>query len=288
MAVDQTDPANVVVYSSDDYSGLGLTGARSCGSRAARAHPPALPPALGFMPNNCPTPTATAAPGAPVNVFGVASNNAVTVNWSPAQSNQPVTSYTVTTFAGGAAVSSVSVVPGVAVIPGIASPFPPTSVLISGLTNLTSYTFTVSATNASGTSPDSAPSAPVIPPGIAPPAAPGTPVAIAGDTQASVTFTVAPPPQGAPITSYLVTSNPGGITASIPPPASGNTATALVGGLTNGVTYTFSAHANNGTVGKNRAYESGPSNPVTPLAAHVPVLNVAINGPSSSASRRRR
>jgi uncharacterized repeat protein (TIGR01451 family) len=283
IGVDQTDPANIVVYSSDDYSGFG-TLAQGMWFQSCQGAPPASPPALNFMPNNCPTPLATAVPGAPLNVFGVASNNAVTVNWTPAQSNQPVTSYTVTTFVGGAAVSSVSVVPGVAVIPGIASPFPPTSVLINGLANNTSYTFTVTANNAKGPSLPSAPSAPVTPPGIAPPAAPGTPIAIPGDTQASVTFAVAPPPQGAPITSYLVTSNPGGITASIPPPASGNTATALVGGLTNGVTYTFTVHANNGTVGPNGPNESSPSNPVTPSAAHVPVLNVAISGPSSVSS----
>lgn len=282
VAVDPTDPANIVVYSSDDYSGLGTLAQamwfQSC--QGAPASPAPAPAPSPYM-LNCPTPTATAVPGAPLNVFGVASNNAVTVNWSPAQSNQPVTSYTVTAFAGGAAVSSVSVVSGVPVIPGIASPFPPTSVLISGLTNLTSYTFTVSATNASGTGPDSAPSAPVIPPGIAPPATPGTPTAIAGDTQAFVTFTVAPPPQGAPITSYTVTSNPGGIVTNVPPPVSGNTDSALIGGLTNGVTYTFSVHANNGVVGPSGPNESGPSNPVTPSTAHVPVLNIAINGPSS-------
>ena len=43
--------------------------------------------------------------------FGVASNNAVTVNWSPAQSNQPVTSYTVTTITAGPAVAPVTVTP---------------------------------------------------------------------------------------------------------------------------------------------------------------------------------
>jgi hypothetical protein len=274
IGVDQTDPANIVVYSSDDYSGFG-TLAQGMWFQSCQGAPPASPPAPGFMPNNCPTPSATAVPGAPLNVFGVASNNAVTVNWTPAQSNQPVTSYTVNTITAGPAVAPVTVNPPA----GLS--FPPTSVLISGLVNNTSYTFTVIANNAQGPSLPSAPSAPVTPPGIAPPAAPGTPIAIAGDTQASVTFAVAPPPQGAPITSYLVTSNPGGITASIPPPASGNTATALVGGLTNGVTYTFTVHANNGTVGPNGPNESGPSNPVTPSAAHVPVLNIAINGPSS-------
>ncbi|HEY2364304.1 MAG TPA: fibronectin type III domain-containing protein [Candidatus Angelobacter sp.] len=271
VAVDPTDPANVVVYSSDDYSGGGVL-AQGMWFQSCQGTAPALPPGPGFTPINCPTPIATAAPGAPQNVFGVARNNAVTVNWSPAQSNQPVTSYTVTTITAGPAVAPVSVVP----VAG--SNFPPTSVLISGLVNGTSYTFTVTATNASGTSPASAPSLPVIPPGIAVPAAPTGVIALAGDTQASVSFTVSPPPQGAPITSYVVTSSPGGIVVSIPPPASGNIATALVGGLTNGVSYTFTVQAVN-LAGSSAP--SAPSNAVVPSAAHVPVINVAISGPSS-------
>jgi uncharacterized repeat protein (TIGR01451 family) len=278
LAVDPSDPANIVLYSADDYSGAGLL-ANGMWFQTCQGIPgPAPAPAPAPYVLNCPTPTATAAPGKPLNVFGVASNNAVTVNWSPAQSFQPVTSYTVNTFASGVFVSSTSVTPPTPGSPFL-SPFPPTSILISGLTNLTAYTFTVSATNAFGTGPDSDPSASVTPPGIAKPAAPGTPTAIPGDTQVSVTFAVSPPPQGAPITSYTVTSNPGGIITIIPPPASGNFATALVGGLTNGVTYTFSVHANNGATGTPN--ESGPSNPVTPSAAHVPVLNVTISGPSS-------
>ena len=274
IAVDQTDPANIVAFSSDDFTGGGVL-AKGMWFQSCQGTAPALPPGPGFTPLNCPTPIATAAPGAPLNVFGVASNNAVTVNWSPAQSNQPVTSYTVNTITAGPAVAPVSVVP----LAG--SNFPPTSVLISGLVNGTSYTFTVTATNASGTSPASAPSAPVIPPGIAIPAAPTGATAIAGDTQASVSFTVSPPPQGAPITSYVVTSNPGGVVVSIPPPASGNIGTALVGGLTNGVSYTFTVQAVNLA---GASAPSAPSNAVVPSAAHVPVLNLTINGPSSVSS----
>jgi hypothetical protein len=272
IAVDQTDPANVVAFSSDDYSGGGVL-AKGMWFQSCQGTAPALPPGPGFTPLNCPTPIATAAPGAPLNVVGVASNNAVTVSWSPAQSNQPVTSYTVNTFVGGVLVSSTPVTP----VAGV-SLFPPTSLLVSGLTNFTAYTFTVSATNASGTSPDSAPSAPATPPGIAVPAAPTNATAIPGDTQASVSFTVSPPPQGAPITSYLVTSNPGGIVVSIPPPASGNIGTALVGGLTNGVTYTFTVQAIDPA---GPSAPSAPSNAVTPSAAHVPVITAAISGPTS-------
>jgi hypothetical protein len=274
VAVDSTDPANIVAFSSDDYSGGGVL-AKGMWFQSCQGNPPAVLPGPGVTPLNCPTPAATAVPGAPVNVFGVASNNAVTVNWSPAQTNQPVTRYTVTTITAGPAVAPVTVVP----VAG--SAFPPTSVLISGLVNGVSYTFTVTATNAVGTSPASVASASVTPPGVAVPAAPTGATAIPGDKQASVTFTVSPPPQGAPITSYTVTSAPGGIVVSIPPPVSGNTATALIGGLTNGVSYTFTVRAVN-SAGTSAA--SAPSNAVTPSAAHVPVISTVISGPTSVAT----
>ena len=274
LGVDPSDPANIVLYSADDYSGLG-TLAEGMWFQTCQGIPGPVPaPAPSPYVLNCPTPIATAAPGAPLNVVGVASNSAVTVSWSPSQSNQPVTSYTVNTLVGGVAVASQ------AVVPVAGSLFPPTSVFIGGLTNGTTYTFTVSATNASGTSPDSAPSAPVTPPGISVPAAPTNATAIPGDTEASVSFTVSPPPQGAPVTSYLVTSNPGGIVVSIPAPT-GNTGTALVGGLTNGVSYTFTVQAVD-LAGPSAP--SAPSNAVTPSAANVPVLSAAISGPTSVSS----
>ena len=127
---------------------------------------PALPPGPGFTPLNCPTPIATAAPGAPLNVFGVASNDAVTVNWSPAQSNQPVTTYTVNTIIAGAAVAPVSVVPACRIA------LPADLCFDQRLDQWHVVYVHRHGNNASGTSPASAPSAPVIPPGIAVPAAP--------------------------------------------------------------------------------------------------------------------
>jgi hypothetical protein len=279
VAVDPTDPANIVAYSADDYSGAGAL-AGGMWFQSCQGNPPAIQPGPGITPLNCPTPGSTATPGVPLNVVAVAGPSQATVSWSPAQSNVAVTSYTVhNSFASNG-------LPVADVVVNTVPPanFPATSVVITGLVNTgaVGYAFEVSATNSFAPAPTSAfslQSNTVFPPGVALPAAPGTPTAIPGDTQASVTFTVSPPPQGAPITSYTVTSNPGGIITIIPPPASGNTATALVGGLTNGVTYTFSVHANNGATGTPN--ESGASNPVTPSAAHVPVLTTTISGPSS-------
>jgi hypothetical protein len=278
VAVDQTDPANIVAYSSDDYTGGGVL-AKGMWFQSCQGNPPASPPALGFTPNNCPTPGSTATPGVPLNVVAVAGPSQATVSWSPAQSNVAVNSYTVhNSFASNG-------LPVADVVINAVPPanFPATSTVITGLVNTgaVGYAFQVLATNAFAAAPNSAFSTQsniVSPPGNAVPDKPGTPVAIAGDTQASVSFLVSPPPQGAPITGYLVTSSPGGITASIPPPASGNTATALVGGLTNGVTYTFTVQAVDPA---GPSLPSAPSNAVVPSAAHVPVLNTTLSGPSS-------
>src|SRR6185312_10753007 len=59
------------------------------------------------------------------------------------------------------------------------------------------------------------------------------------------------------------------------------TATALVGGLTNGVSYTFTVQAVDPA---GSSAPSAPSNAVVPSTAHVPVLNVGISGPSSVSS----
>jgi Fibronectin type III domain len=277
VAVDPSDPANIVLYSSDDYSGAGQL-AKGMWFQTCQGIPavPAPAPAPSPYMLNCLTPTTTAAPLAPLNVVGVASNSAVTVSWTPAQSNQPVSSYTVNTITAGPAVAPVTVSPAAGAL------FPPTKVLIGGLVNGTSYSFTVTASNTpappGGTSPPSLASAPVTPPGVPVPALPTNVTAIPGDTQASVSFTVSPPTPGALITSYLVTSNPGGIVGSTTPPASGNIGTVLVGGLTNGVSYTFTVEALDitGTSGK-----SLPSNAVIPSAAQVPVISAVISGPSS-------
>ncbi|BCT76545.1 hypothetical protein SCMU_23870 [Sinomonas cyclohexanicum] len=110
-----------------------------------------LAAAVVFRPAS--TPNATV-PGAPTGVAASPGNGGATVSWTaPSDGGSQITSYTVTPYSGGAAQKATTV---------IGTP-PATSAQITGLANGTSYTFTVSATNAIGTGPTSAASNAVTP-----------------------------------------------------------------------------------------------------------------------------
>ena len=96
--------------------------------------------------SNAVTPTQPTAPGAPTDLVPSGGNQQATVRWTaPADGGATITRYTVTPYLGGVA-QAATVVNG--------SPAP-TSAVVTGLTNGSSYTFKVSATNSVGTGPDS-------------------------------------------------------------------------------------------------------------------------------------
>lgn len=101
------------------------------------------------------------------------------------------------------------------------------------------------------------------------PIAPNAPTgasATAGDAQATVSFMAPTNTGGSPITSYTVTSSPGGFTAT----AVGTSSSATVTGLTNGTAYTFTVTATNvaGT-----SVPSTASNSATPKGAQAIIFN---------------
>ena len=183
-----------------------------------------------------------AVPAAPTATAGITS---ATVSWvAPANNGSAITGYTVTPYKAGVAQTPVSY------------DATATTRTLTGLTAGSSYTFTVAATNATGTSAPSAQSTAVTP--YALPGAPTISAATAGDSAATLTWTT-PSSNGSAITGYVVTPYIG---ATAQPTQTFSTATTqTVTGLTAGTAYTFTVAAVN-QAGTGPA--SAASSPVTP------------------------
>ena len=201
-------------------------------------------------------------PGAPTIGTATAGNQSASVTFTPPGSNggATITGYTVTatdsTNAAGDTTQG-----------GTASP-----IVVNGLNNGDSYTFIVAATNSVGTGAASGPSNAVVP--VTVPDAPAAPTATAGNTQATVTWTV-PYDEGSAITGYVITPYIGA-TAQTPIDLGPDVTTDNITGLTNGTAYTFTVAATNG-VGTGVA--SAASNAVTPVTVpDAPVVGTATAG----------
>ncbi len=193
-------------------------------------------------------------PGAPLDATATPYNGAATVSFSPPTSNggNTITSYTVT------ASDQTNAARGGQTATGQSSP-----IIVTGLTNGDSYTFTVTATNSSGTGPPSAPSAAVVPATVPSPPLGVAAVAYAGTTAspASATVSFSPPAStgGSAVTSYTVTASDQTNAARGGQTATGQSSPIIVTGLTNGDSYTFTVTAT------NSSGTGPPSNPSTPV-----------------------
>ena len=176
------------------------------------------------------------APLPPTSVTALRSDGAATVSWSLGDGRGfPITGYTATATPGGFSCSATPL------------DLTPTSCTILGLSNGTSYTFTVTSTNVVTTSAASPPSAAVIPAG--PPLAPTGVVTVRGNTQVTVSWNAATP-NGEPVLQYFVTATAVG--SLVPGPTCSTTVgfdlnplTCTVLGLANGTQYTFSVVGRN-------------------------------------------
>jgi len=180
-------------------------------------------------------------PSAPTGVQAVADNAESTVTWEPPESDggSPITGYTATADPG----SNTCTTDGAL------------TCTVTGLTNGTAYTFTVTATNIAGTSLPSTPSAAVTPRTV-----PGSPTAVVGtpgNTEVAVAWTAPASNGGSSVTGYTATGDPGGNTCTW---TTGPLACTITG-LTNGVPYTFAVTATNAA---GTSLASTPSAPVTP------------------------
>jgi hypothetical protein len=178
-----------------------------------------------------------AAPAAPGQVTGVAATagqSSASVSWTAPSSGGQPSSYKITPYIGSTAQTAKTI---------MGSP-PATSTTVSGLTPGTAYTFTVRASNAGGSGPESASSNAVTPLGAGAPGAPTAVTAQADTLSALVSWSAPNDDGGSAITGYTVTPFVGA-TAQPSAQVGGSTTSTRVTGLTNGTSYTFKVAATN-------------------------------------------
>jgi hypothetical protein len=188
-------------------------------------------------------------PDAPT-ITSVARNGsgAIAVSFTPGSNGgSAITGYTITSSPGGITAS------------GSSSP-----ISVSGLTNGTSYTFTMIATNAVGNSDPSSASSSITPATV--PNAPTGLGATAGNGQLTITFTPGAN-GGSAITNYSYSLNGGSYTPISP--ATGAVSSVTIAGLSNGTSYTVRLKAIN-AIGESVASAPVTGTPTLPSSRPSP------------------
>ena len=201
-------------------------------------------------------------PVIPVITAVVAADSEITVQWNDAE-DLSITSYTIYLAANGTTDNTV--------ISDRTTLFKK----ITGLTNGTTYTVSMIASNTTG---DSTPSTTTT---IAPftiPTAPTITSVTAGNGQARVEWSAPSSDGGVPIINYIVQSTPGNLYIITP---SGTNVSANVRGLRNGVSYTMTVTAVN-AAGISPA--SAASDPVTPVAVPLQPIILSVVGGTGEAT----
>jgi hypothetical protein len=196
--------------------------------------------------------------GAPTNVTATGGNTQAEVTWAAPASNggSIITAYKVTAIPGGQTIR----VNGSTL-----------TAIFTGLTNGASYTFIVVATNSVGESAQSTPSNVVKPAAV--PGAPTNVYAIAGNAQATVSWSAPASNEGSEITAYTVTANPGGQTITV----NGSTLTATFTNLIDRAYYRFTVVATNSVGESAQSTQSNIVKPAAVLGAPTNVYAIAGN-----------
>ena len=181
---------------------------------------------VGFSANSDPSNDGIfySVPNAPTSVTGTSQNKQATISWiAPVLTGgKPIISYTINS------------IPNI-VIPDVSSTT--TTTTVTGLTNGTSYKFTVIANNEIGPSVKSTQSSNITPVGV--PDAPTNITGVPGNKRATISWTAPVVNGGYAITSYTIKSIPNIIIPDV------SSTTITLTGLTNGTSYKFTVIANN-------------------------------------------
>jgi putative cell wall-binding protein len=227
-------------------------------------------PSAASLPSNEVTPAGSGGtvtvPSEPTTVTATAGDSSATITWSPPASDggSPITSYRIT----GRNTTAEKVVGGSV-----------TSVLFDGLTNGTPYKFKVYASNSVGEGLPSVLSNEVVP-APAPATVPGAPTgvsAVAGNAQATVSWTAPASDGGSAITQYVITST----NTTAQKVVGASVRSVVFDGLTNGTAYKFKVAARN-AVGLGPASALSPA--LTPQAPPLPGTVERWAGPDRYAS----